>query len=714
MSEELLKPRLYQEKILSTASQKNTLVVLPTGLGKSLIAKLLALHRIKKRPNSKIIFFAPTKPLAAQHLKLFDDAILLTGTINPNNRIKYYEQSQIIISTPQGFENDLINKRISLENVSLIIFDEAHHATGNYSYNFIANEYKKIKDHLILGLTASPGSTQETIEEVMDNLGIEAIEYRTKEDVDVKPYVQETDLTYIYVNFPAHMRKIKDSFDICTKNRIRQLQSLKLFVGKMYVTKKEILGTQARIHGLIAKGQMESVHYQAISTLAQLTKIQHALELLETQGISQLNTYLEKIFYTDKTKAAQSLISDSDFKTAFHLVQKLNDAKISHPKLEKLDELIQQTKKPGFKAIIFTQFRDSAKNILERLNLQEGIDARLFVGQAKKNGSGLSQKKQIEMLEKFSKNEFNILVSSSVGEEGLDIPSVDEVIFYEPVPSAIRAIQRRGRTGRLDKGAIYVLTTKGTRDEAYKWSAYHKEKNQYTILEKLKKTRDVKTQPQKTLDDYDDVEIVADYREKSSDIFKALINEGVNVKLKQLSVGDYIISDKTGIEFKTTKDFVDSLVDGRLLEQVKNLKNNFLNPLIIVQGKEDIYNIRKIHPNAIRGMLIGITLGFKINILYSQDSFDTAMILYQIARREKKTNSNINYHTNKSKQNENEELEYFLSSIPNLGTHLARELLSKYKTLKNIFEANDLDSTKGIGKETAKKIKEFYEREYQI
>ena len=149
-----LKPRLYQEKILATCAKRNTLVVLPTGLGKSLIAKLLAEHRLSKKPGSKIVFFAPTKPLAAQHLKLFEDAILLTGTIKPENRIRYYQEHQIIISTPQGFENDLINKRIDLQDVSLMIFDEAHHATGNYSYNFIANQYRKQRDHLILGLTA--------------------------------------------------------------------------------------------------------------------------------------------------------------------------------------------------------------------------------------------------------------------------------------------------------------------------------------------------------------------------------------------------------------------------------------------------------------------------------------------------------------------------------------------------------------------------------
>ena len=144
------------------------------------------------------------------------------------------------------------------------------------------------------------------------------------------------------------------------------------------------------------------------------------------------------------------------------------------------------------KIIVFSQYRDSISNLVNEMNKIETIKAKMFVGQAKKKGTGLSQKKQIELIEKFKENDFNVLVMSSVGEEGLDIPAVDVVIFYEPVPSAIRTIQRKGRTGRLEKGRVIILMAENTRDVAYRWSAHHKERKMYDALEKLKKRLEIK------------------------------------------------------------------------------------------------------------------------------------------------------------------------------------------------------------------------------
>ena len=113
-----------------------------------------------------------------------------------------------------------------------------------------------------------------------------------------------------------------------------------------------------------------------------------------------------------------------------------------------------------FRIIVFTQFRDTALIIEQNLNKIDGVCAKVFVGQAKKNGSGLSQKEQKKIIEEFSAGEVNVLVATSIAEEGLDIPEVNSVIFYEPVASAIRSIQRRGRTARLSKGKLIMLITK--------------------------------------------------------------------------------------------------------------------------------------------------------------------------------------------------------------------------------------------------------------
>ncbi len=95
-----------------------------------------------------------------------------------------------------------------------------------------------------------------------------------------------------------------------------------------------------------------------------------------------------------------------------------------------------------------------------------------FIGQAKKKGKGLSQKEQMQILNEFQMGFYNILCASQVAEEGLDVVETNVVVFYEPTPSAIRKIQRSGRTSRTKQGKVIVLMTKNTRDEAYQWSAH--------------------------------------------------------------------------------------------------------------------------------------------------------------------------------------------------------------------------------------------------
>jgi ERCC4-related helicase len=183
----MITPRTYQQTIFATAIKHNTLVVLPTGLGKTLIAKMLAKYRLEKFPDSKVLFLTPTKPLATQHMDTFLDTFfeselfLAMGTITPDKRKEAYVSAKIIFATPQTIENDIINKRISLDNVSLIIFDEAHRATGDYSYGFIAKQYDMHgKDKRVLALTASPGTDKEEITKICSNLNIEKIEVKKK------------------------------------------------------------------------------------------------------------------------------------------------------------------------------------------------------------------------------------------------------------------------------------------------------------------------------------------------------------------------------------------------------------------------------------------------------------------------------------------------------------------------------------------------------
>ncbi|MDD5331226.1 MAG: helicase-related protein [Candidatus Nanoarchaeia archaeon] len=638
-------PRAYQLHILESCKKENTLVILPTGLGKTKIAIMLAVERLNLVKNSKILILTPTKPLAEQITKEMkestniSDIEVLTGLIPPEKRKKIFKDSTAIVSTPQGLTNDIMNGLISLEDISLIVFDEAHRAIGDYDYVWIASEYqKKAKYPRILALTASPGSDNKKIKEICSNLFIDEIEVKNREDEDVKEYVQDMNVDWISVEFPEELKKVKEYLDNVSNEVIFKIKNLGLVGSSQeYISKVQLIELQRRIQGKLARGDKELRLWQGISLAAQLLKLQHAQELLETQNLETLNTYLKEVL-EGPSKANKSLAKDVNFKSAFIKVNSLIDQEFDHPKIKKIKEIIQtqieENKKS--KIIIFNHYRNSANLLEKELNKIKDVNAKLFVGQTKKSGTGLSQKEQVQIIEDFSNSVYNVLISTSIGEEGLDIPQVDLVIFYEPVASAIRSIQRRGRTARLKEGKVMILITKGTRDEAYHWSSFNKEKRMYKTLTDLKQK--IKLKFQKTLSDYPKKEfvIVADYREKNSPILKNLIDENAEVQLKQLKAADYIISEKIGIERKTVKDFVDSLVDQRLMEQMIKLRENFEKPILIIEGTENIYEIRNVHKNAIQGALSSIAVDFNIPILYTKDPKETASLLKNISLRETK------------------------------------------------------------------------------
>ena len=247
----------------------------------------------------------------------------------------------------------------------------------------------------------------------------------------------------------------------------------------------------------ISSGNRNFNLLSGVSACAQTIKLQHALELLETQTLFSFQTYMLDLFEQarqEKSKAVKNLVKQPEFNQAYTLLIELMAKKFEHPKLSKLKEIINEEIKnnPKMKIIVFAQYRDTVTKICKELNSIQGVNARVFVGQAKKgegkNETGLSQKEQQEMIREFSLGEINCLGATQIAEEGLDIPEVSAVIFYEPVPSAIRTIQRRGRTARLTPGKLIMLITKGTRDESYYWSAFHKEKKMHKAIDSIKKS----------------------------------------------------------------------------------------------------------------------------------------------------------------------------------------------------------------------------------
>ncbi len=727
-------PRLYQQTILGTAAGFNTLVVLPTGLGKTALAFMLAAQRLNVYPNSKVLMLSPTKPLCEQHVDTFrkhmtiesDKIVLFTGNVNPEKRAELWKDAKIIISTPQGLENDVINKRVRLEEVSLLVFDEGHHATGDYSYVWLAQQYEKTaRFSRILALTASPGSDLEKIKEICSNLNIEKVEVRTVKDPDVRPYVQYTKINWVDIEFPEDFRKIQKYLKDCRDSKLLEAQKYGYCNGAG-LTKTEILMLQGELQKKVSTGTKDFEILRSISLVAEALKVDHALELLETQGIKPLEIYFRKIqveSQNSKVKAVKNLVQDLNYKSAFYLTCELVNKGIRHPKLAKLSGIVkdEMIKNENTKIIIFTQFRDSGEEIIKTLD-ELRINNHIFVGQAKRNGLGFSQKQQKEILDKFRMGEFNVLVATSVAEEGLDIPKVDKVIFYEPIPSAIRSIQRRGRTGRLDEGNVTILVTEGTRDVAYKWSSHHKEKRMFRTLDRIKKEfsliyekndKDEKISIDSFVPKEQVVAVLADHREKDNKIVKELINMNISVKTGQLESADYLVSGHVGVELKKIPDFVSSIIDGRLLDQVRGLKNNFDKAVLIIEGEEDIYSVRKVHANAIRGMLSSIVLDFGVPVLYTKNPLDTAGLLAVMAKREQDKDRDFSYHESKPRTMK-EQQEFIISSLPGIGVVQARNLLNYFGSIKSLVNASkeELLALEGVGEKTAKKLLGLFSEKY--
>ena len=556
----------------------------------------------------------------------------------------------------------MLKGRYDLNNVSLIVFDECHHGVGSYSYVYLASRYvQKSNYNLILALTASPGSDKEKIKEVCENLFIQNIVVKTEEDHDVKPYFNPIEIDWVKVKMSSELEKIKKYVDKALKIRLKALKNMGI-IKTVSVNKGDILKARAKIQSEIGRTANPSKEsFQAISILSAVINIQHAQGLIETQGIQTFNKYIGRL-RKKKTKAAKSLIYDDNFGRAVKLARDAEKHGWEHPKLRKVTEILKkelatsdgQTKlqskryekedSKSSKIMVFTQYRDTLEMIHQKLE-KEGIKSVKFYGQASRDGEkGLTQKEQKEIIKAFKMGEYDVLLSTSVAEEGIDIPAVDLVILYEPVPSEVRMIQRRGRTGRKRTGRVKVLITTGTMDEGYYYSSIYKEsrmKNQLidpVVLAELNESAVERMENEKKIKVIDKPEneklplVFADSREGNSKVIRHLSEMEIDVKIQSMAVADYQVSDEVAIERKTAKDFVDSIVDKRLFKQARELSEEFKRLLMILEG-DDLYS-GMINPNAIRGSIASIALDFGISIIPTRNAQDTAAMIKRIAIRE--------------------------------------------------------------------------------
>jgi ERCC4-related helicase len=448
--------RDYQHNLAKQAISENCLIVLPTGLGKTTVA-LHVIAEFLSRGKGGVLFLAPTRVLAHQHYEflknnlLIDDIALVTGEDLLAKRKKLWVNS-IICATPEIVKNDLDRQIVSPEQFSLVIFDEAHRTVGDYAYSGIAERFANA-DVRIIGMTATLPSERQKAEEMVRILKISSIAQRTEESPDVSPYVQQTDTQWITVELPPEMKEIQALIKTAIDSRYQDLK--RMGVG---LTSSRSMSELLRVRDYVLRQNRG-----AAKPLFTAIRLIHALNVFESHGVTSFLRFCERTREKKGVGIRDLFENDLNFVKAIRLAKEAQAKGIEHTKIEKLKEVLLGI---TGKVLVFTSYRDSVDIIHQKLN-EMGIPSGFLIGKA--GETGLKQKKQIETIQKFREGEYKVLIATRVGEEGLDISEVNLVIFFDNVPSSIRYVQRKGRTGRKDFGKLVVLIAKDTSDETYYW-----------------------------------------------------------------------------------------------------------------------------------------------------------------------------------------------------------------------------------------------------
>jgi ATP-dependent DNA helicase MPH1 len=506
--------RDYQFSIVKNGLYHNLLVALPTGLGKTFIAATVMLNFFRWTKDAKIVFVAPTKPLVAQQVDACFNIVgipksqttMLTGEQVPALRAEEWEDKRVFFMTPQTLDNDLASGIADPKKIVLLVVDEAHRATGNYSYVKVVSFLRRFnKSFRILALTATPGASVEAVQEVIDGLEISKVEIRTEESIDIQQYVHRRNIDQILLDPSDEMIMVKDLFAKALQPLVNQLcgqnaywnkdpMSLTTF-GLMQAKKNWHKSDAARRASPGLKGMMNGL-------FSILASVAHSIKLLNFHGIgpfySSIKEFRQGVEERNKPgKYRSQIVENPDFKKMMDRIQfwLSKDDFVGHPKLTYLCDTIlnhfldagegrlgEDAPPSATRVIVFAEFRDSAEDIVRVLNRHGPmIRASVFVGQAdSKRSEGMNQQKQQATIEKFKTGKFNVIVATSIGEEGLDIGQVDLIVCYDASASPIRMLQRMGRTGRKRAGNVVLLLMRGKEEESFT-----KAKDNYEQMQKM-------------------------------------------------------------------------------------------------------------------------------------------------------------------------------------------------------------------------------------
>lgn len=707
LKSEVLEKREYQLDLFKRCLDEDLLIVLPTGLGKTAVALLLIAEMLYRHPDKKCVLLAPTRVLASQHQTFLcrmlnvhsDEIAVVTGEMRVNERAIAWSK-RVLCATPQIMVADLERGLIDPMQISLIVFDEAHRAVGTYAYTLVSMKMCENPNVKRLGMTASLPAKREKVEEILRNLRLSRVEAKDEDSVQIARYVQKTSLEWVEIQLNPLLNRIRSELLEAIKDYVSRLSALGLRGGI------DVPPKMKRLIELRAKPEY-STNPVARSALLSLIRLTMMLTLIESQTVSSFTQFVERLLSRSKGVGLRELLQNEHLKTAYEIAKGTLELGVEHPKLDELVKLLK-TLPDGEKAIVFTSYRASVQEIYKRLTA-EHLRARILVG--KRGSGGLSQKEQVAVLEDMKKGDFDILIATQVGEEGLDIAECKLVVFYDNVPSAIRFVQRRGRTGRKAPGRVVTFLVKGTRDEAYYWLARRKLREAKQVIKELKVKNGI--QPLESYIKPTKGPIIYVDTRESAALIRYLERMGAEVHVKQLEIGDFVLSEDVVVERKTVEDYIRSLMDNRLFSQLIAMKDKYPKPLLIVQGNRK--KSASIGLSAFYSSLASTLIDFYIPIYTSEDDEETAALLYYIAKREQEEGRKaVRVREGRKPLTTPEIQKYVVAGVPGIDAILADRLLKRFKNVRGVFSASieELKAVEGIGDKIAAKIKEVADSIY--
>lgn len=494
--------RDYQFNIIQAGLYKNTLVSLPTGLGKTFIAAVIMYNYYRWYPMGKIVFTAPTRPLVAQQIDACynimaippNDTVEMTGSMQIKTRKTAWNEKRVFFATPQVIYNDLKAGICPGNLVRCIVFDEAHRARGKYAYCQIIETLTEMshKTYRVLALSATPGSKVDDVINVVKNLKISHLELRTDSCIDVAPFSFSRKINTVVVSLGPELSQLRHEYIAIVDDYMRRLKQLNVLTGSPGNLTKGRIVMLYKEYQAKERGARHAMHHHIMKDFVILIALFHCLELLVKHGARVFLNFFDEHPEKSWIQADDRLLSMLERLRASLGVNPLSldtstlpdgtipeipsDINFGHPKFDHLRKIMldhfnnASKSNQATKAIVFCEYRESV-NLVHCLLLQLRplIKPQMFVGQgmgsvsAKKNPmQAISQKQQLRIMKAFREGQCNTLVSTSVGEEGLDIGSVDLIICFDiSNKSPVRLVQRCGRTGRERCGQIYMLVTEG-------------------------------------------------------------------------------------------------------------------------------------------------------------------------------------------------------------------------------------------------------------